>query len=201
MTPAMQSTGPSWRVTNRGAPVARSYAPFVQKLTPVSLSRGYIDVNKAELCRALEISKPTLADWLARDADFPVVVRGGRGAPWKFDLAAVRRHLVDRKHARTDSLDDQIKRARLQAMRLAAAEKAGALVPVAQMQDTLAALFSGLSTDLVAFIAQLAREQGWPPAVKASVLRRLAEIKRAFVAKAPSLLERLSLPMFADAES
>ena len=150
-------------------------------------------MNKAEICRALGISKPTLADWMARDVDFPVVARGGRGSAWKFDLPTVRRHLAERKHDRADSLDDQIKVARLQAMRLAAAEKAGALVPVAQMQDTLATLFAGMAADMGAFVAHQAREQGWPPAVKAAELRKLADMQRAFVAKAPGLLESLEL--------
>ena len=150
-------------------------------------------MNKAELARALEISLPTLGAWLADDPHFPALARGKVGTAWQFDLAAVRHHLAERKHDPANSLDDQIKLARLQAMRLAAAEKAGVLAPLAQMQDTLATLFAGMAADSVSFVNRQAREQGWPPAVKAAELRRLADLQRSFVARAPALLEGLTL--------
>lgn len=78
-------------------------------------------------------------------------------------------------------------------MRLAAAEKAGVLVPVAQMQDTLATLFAGRAADSISFVNRQAREQVWPPAMKAADLRKPADLQRSFVARTPALLDGLEL--------
>jgi phage terminase Nu1 subunit (DNA packaging protein) len=151
-------------------------------------------VNKEELAAALKISLPTLTKWITNDPEFPIVDRGSKGIAWQFDLGDVRSHLARKKVAAKGSLDDQIKTERLQAMRLAAAEKAGGLVSLAQLQDLLAGLFASLSADLSAFVAQLAREQAWPAVVRSAAQRRLVEMQRAFVAKAPDLLEAIDLP-------
>ena len=46
-------------------------------------------LGKAELCKALGWSRPTLDRRLARDPQFPVLAPGGQGVSWSFDLAAV----------------------------------------------------------------------------------------------------------------
>ncbi|SLN77574.1 DUF1441 family protein [Oceanibacterium hippocampi] len=45
-------------------------------------------LNRAEAAKALEISEPTLADWIEQGA--PVAGRGGRGRAYRLDVAAIR---------------------------------------------------------------------------------------------------------------
>lgn len=45
-----------------------------------------MQANRNEIARVLGVSLPTITDWIGRG--MPVVERGGRGAPWVFDVPA-----------------------------------------------------------------------------------------------------------------
>ena len=172
-------------------------------------------VSKRELCLILRISRPTLDAWIDRYGDaFPILERGANGREYRFDPEAVTAFLRDRqaedanRRAERDqqlaqlmlplpdqrpdsaivSLDDQIKAARLNAMRLAEAERARQLVPAAEVADHLGSIFAALNRNLAAFVRQIGREHAWPEPIIRATEDRLAEVQRAAVREATASL-------------
>jgi phage terminase Nu1 subunit (DNA packaging protein) len=173
-------------------------------------------VNKAELAHRLGVSLPTLSRWLTKyDRDFPVVERGTNGASYKFDAAAVFAFLRARQEeqlqataerdeqlsqlklpfeipgaeaAPKSSAKDEIEAWKLRRIQREEAERAGQLVPVAQVSDALQTTFARLSRDMHAFVRQIGREQQWPDGYMRAVEARLAQQQRASVAEIQALL-------------
>jgi phage terminase small subunit/phage terminase Nu1 subunit (DNA packaging protein) len=162
-------------------------------------------VSKRELCGILNTTGPTLSAWINKYGDrFPVARVGSKGTEYLFDPAAVIEFLrgeqqrqqeqrAQRDEAlaqlilplgdeRSDesgapSLEDQIKAARLNQMRVAEAERAGKLVQSDMVIDLFSRAFADLSRDARQFVGQLGREQSAPQAVIDSWLMRLAEVQ------------------------
>lgn len=164
-------------------------------------------VNKRELAAILGISQPTLADWIDRHADFPVVERGTNGKEWRFDAAAVAefirakdeeaaREEADRRArlaqlglpftdpgdaaapASTDYTLDDIKRIQL-ADKLRT--ERGFLVSVPETRQHLTASIARWNRSLHAVIRQAARDFALPDAIARALDERLAEAQRQFV--------------------
>jgi phage terminase Nu1 subunit (DNA packaging protein) len=181
----------------------------------LALSSGPV-LNKAELAHALNVSLPTLSRWLMRYAEFPVLERGTNGRDYKFDAAAVFEFLrarqeeqaqaaadkdeqlsqlklpfevpgADQAPAKT-SVKDEIEAYKLRKLQREEAERAGQLVPVAQVSDALQTVFARLSRDMHAFIRQIGREQQWPDSYIRSVEARLAQAQRVSVRDLDELL-------------
>lgn len=54
-------------------------------------------VNLAEMARLLDVSLPTMRDYITRYPDMPTLQRGGLGKPWEFDAEAVLGFMGERK--------------------------------------------------------------------------------------------------------
>jgi hypothetical protein len=132
-------------------------------------------LDKSTLAAELGISRSTLDEYLRRKPGFPVVRRGGHGVAWQFDVPAVRTFLAGLATA-SPSLDDQIKRARLQAMQVANRRKAELLVSAEGVGACMAALLGALQTEMRGFVDRHAIEQGWPAAVREDAQQRAAAI-------------------------
>lgn len=165
-------------------------------------------VTKRELCLILRIARPTLDAWIDRfGTAFPIVERGTNGRGYRFDPYAVTEFLRGRqeenaaKKAERDeqlaqlllplsdtpatpgaiSLEDQIKAERLNVIRLENQRKAGALVPVVEIEAEQMAFMASLSRNLQAWGRQFGRTKGWPEALIREIEGSLAALQRATV--------------------
>lgn len=57
-------------------------------------------VTKDEMARRLGVCLPTLSAWLHRWPDFPVLERGAKGRPWRFDPEAVKAFVARKQQER-----------------------------------------------------------------------------------------------------
>lgn len=82
---------------------------------------------------------------------------------------------------KASSAKDEIEAWKLRRIQREEAERAGALVPAAQVADSFRAAFGRLSRDMHAFVRQIGREQGWPDPLVRQLERRLSDQQRASV--------------------
>lgn len=108
-------------------------------------------VNRAELAEILGISLPTVNAWVKQK--MPYVRKGGMGADWQFDTAAVIQWRADQAaDAAGGALDgiDEIARqtalVQLEHARLKFARDAALVVPVDQLERRLAIVFAEVRT-------------------------------------------------------
>jgi len=75
----------------KGAPgpgdVARAATPATPPAAPAE--DAGLTCNFEEMAQRLDISKPTLGQWIRKWDDFPVLSRGSNGVAWSFDPAVV----------------------------------------------------------------------------------------------------------------
>lgn len=176
-----------------------------------------LSVNKDQLAGRLQVSLPTLTRWIVRfGQDFPVIERGGLGKAWLFDPAAVFDFLRERQAAQLAdqaqrdeelsqlklpfdvpvenapagklSVKDELEAWKLRKVQREEAERAGQLVPAAQVADALAGVFARLSRDMHAFVRQIGREDHWPESRARDVERRLADMQHGTVAELDAML-------------
>ena len=175
-------------------------------------------MTKRELANFLKTSLPTLTAWLDRWPEFPVRERGTNGRSYKFDprdvctfLRARQQEDADRRAERDEqlaqlllpfgpepakpsspqpSLDDQIKALKLNDLRLAQAQRARSLVSTVEVSELLTKVFGDIGRGMRGFLGQLAREDGWPAAIRTERERRLAELQQQFVRDAAEFLRQ-----------
>ena len=80
------------------------------------------------------------------------------------------------------SIKDEILAWELRKRQRLEAEAAGLLIPVEQVRSVVMDTLGRLSREQRAFIRQIGREEGWPPAVIQAHEKRLADVQRATVA-------------------
>jgi phage terminase Nu1 subunit (DNA packaging protein) len=168
-------------------------------------------VNKAALAHWLGVSLPTLGRWMLRyGPEFPVLQTGTNGRDYQFDAAAVADFLRTKQAEQTaaksaadeqlaqlrlpfdlpgaepppkaSSTKDEIEAWKLRKMQREEAEAAKKLVPAEAMRSAISSVLGRISRDSHAFLRQIAREHNWPPAMTASLEKRLADQQRATVA-------------------
>lgn len=174
----------------------------------VALSSPPIErVNKRELAALLSVSLPTIAAWIERYPEFPVLDRGTNGKEWAFDPIAVSDFIAAIQAAEaaaeaerkariqqlglpfTDPGDgasadgqaytlDDIKR--IQAMDKLRQER-GFLVDVSETRQALTAAVARWNRAQRAVVNQLARDFALPDAVARAMTDRFAEAQRQFV--------------------
>lgn len=92
-------------------------------------------LNKASLADFLNVSERTLTDWQAEG--MPMLLAGGRGASNEYDSGAVVAWMLDRavRKVRAESPRDELYRSKKRFVDLQLAEREGALVSAAEVEQ------------------------------------------------------------------
>lgn len=149
-------------------------------------------VNLEQMAEALRISMPTMRKLLRRYPDFPVISRGDRGVPWRFDKAAAIAFVVAQRaeeaataaakdellaqislpleeavapEDRPLSASDRLKSAQAMLKEDEVARQRGFLVLTTEMRSRLVDIWSPLNAALQALPAQVGRRHNLPDAV------------------------------------
>lgn len=165
-------------------------------------------VNKRELARLLGVSLPTISAYIDRWPSFPVHQEGTNGTEWQFDPVAVRDFLRQREaeeeaaetrrqaqiaqlamplESASDGPDEINPGDRLKLIRSLAAEddlrlKRGFLVSVPAERQSLTAAIARWNRAQVSVIRQAGRDHNLPDAIVRSLMDRMAEAQRQFIA-------------------
>ena len=165
-------------------------------------------LNKRELARALNVSLPTIAAWMDRYPDFPVLQEGTNGREYQFDPLAVRDFMAEKAaeeeraelekaaaiaqlglplQDQSDTQSDVLKpRDRLDHVRAMSAEdklriERGFLVSVPAQRQAMTSAISRWNRALHAAVRQCGRDFNLPDAVVRALGERLSETQRQFV--------------------
>lgn len=173
-------------------------------------------LSLGEMAAVLGISVPTLRALLARYPDFPVLARGGKGVPWRFDRGAVVEFMAAREAdaaAARAEREAQIAAIRLPpeladdpaegdgwtaAERLKWAQSLQAetdlaiarklVLPISHLKPVLAEEFGGLRSFVLQLPARIGRDYALPATVIRNMERITASSLRDLVAAARAAL-------------
>jgi len=167
-------------------------------------------VNKRDLAlKVLRCSLPTLDAWIARDASFPVVTRGGNGVEWQFDPQAVLAYIATAKEAEEKAgaerqvffaqfalpIDEaappgssdlspaqRLKIAKARQAEQQLARETGFLVETAKVRQALQTACAGMAKALQLLPRTICAEFNLPDEIERAVGRRIADSQRRMVA-------------------
>jgi len=171
-------------------------------------------INRDQMARQLGCSLPTLDAMIKRWADFPVVERGDRGRPWKFDAEAVilflqeKREEEERNQLEKNELlaqltlpvdapapnygnvdvKDLINAAKLRKLEREEAIEKRFLVRTHEVRDALEKALRRYGQAQDSAVDRVARAHNLPHAVKRALAAEFAEARTAFVRDAQEFL-------------
>jgi len=169
-------------------------------------------VHKGEMARILGTTRKTFDIWVVKYPGLPVIERGGQGAEWVFESEEVIeffRTLKEEQAAqRTErdellaqlilplpaerraglSVTEQLQVERLNAARMANAERARELVPAAEVREAAEMAFTILGRVVDDEIRLMCAQHGIPAPVGEVIKRRFDEARRRAVAEIKATL-------------